>query len=195
MQTQIRGSKVMSEPGKKALFLDRDGTINFDPGYISDPKLIKLMPGAAAAIRRARDQGFAIAVITNQSGVGRGLIEADVLTKIHDRLNELLQSEAGARVDYFACCVHHPADECNCRKPLPRLVFEAQAHLGLDLSKSAFIGDRMTDIDTGKSASVRFTVLVRTGQGRAEEAQLGSEKPDYVADDLSEAVDWVLAQG
>ncbi|HEY8278266.1 MAG TPA: HAD-IIIA family hydrolase [Bdellovibrionota bacterium] len=185
----------MAEPLKKALFLDRDGTINIDPGYISRPELLELLPGAAAAIRKARDQGYLIAVVSNQSGVGRGLIAPEMLGKIHERLNELLQMQAGARIDYFACCTHRPEDECHCRKPLPRLVYEAQAHLGIDLARSALIGDRLTDIRTGKSAPVGLTVLVRTGDGKEEEgriAEADQPNPDHVADDLGAAIAWVL---
>jgi histidinol-phosphate phosphatase family protein len=180
----------------KALFLDRDGTINLDPGYLSQPDQLWLLPGAAAAIRRARDHGFKIAVVSNQSGVARGLIAPEMLPEIHKRLNELLQAEAGASIDFFACCTHHPSDECLCRKPLPRLVYEAQAALGVDLARSAFIGDRLTDIRTGKTAPVRFSVLVRTGEGRGEEARIAlpEDRPDFVADDLGEAVSWILAQ-
>lgn len=184
--------------GTRALFLDRDGTINLDPGYISRPEAVTLLPGAAAAIRRARDQGYAVVVVSNQSGVGRGIIQAETLPKINARLNELLQQEAGASVDYFACCTHHPDDLCSCRKPLPRLVYEAQAALGVDLRRSALIGDRLTDVATGKSAPVGRTVLVRTGDGREQEKLLPSrpaaERPDHVADDLSAAVDWVLSR-
>lgn len=186
----------MANFGKKVLFLDRDGTINLDPGYISQPGLIRLLPGAAAAVRRARDAGYLIAVISNQSGVARGLIAPETLPLIHERLNELLFLEAHASIDFFACCTHHPADECNCRKPLPRLVYEAQAYLGADLSRSAFVGDRITDVRTGKGAPVRFTVMVRTGEGREQEAKIASpeDTPDYIADDLAGAVDWLLAQ-
>ncbi len=189
----------MAEGKIRALFLDRDGTINLDPGYINHPSAIQLLPGAAAAIRRARDHGFKVVVVTNQSGVGRGLIQADVLPKIHDRLNELLEKEAGARVDYFAACVHHPDSACLCRKPLPRLVYEAQAAMGIDLSHSVLIGDRLTDVATGKSAAVGLTVLVRTGDGCQQEALLGSSPdpkaaPDHIAEDLGAAVDWVLAR-
>ena len=185
----------MAEKPKKALFLDRDGTINFDSGYIAKPELVQLIPGAAAAIRRARDHGYSVAVISNQSGVGRKLIAPEVLPKINARLNELLRAEAGGFVDYFACCVHHPAEECLCRKPLPRLVYEAQAILGADLRHSAFIGDRLTDILTGKSAPVRHTVLVRTGDGLEAERQITeADRPDHIADDIAGAVDWLLAQ-
>jgi len=184
--------------GKKAaraaLFLDRDGTINIDPGYLSQPSQLRLIPGVAGAIRRARDQGYAIAVVSNQSGVGRGLIAPDMLPQIHARLNELLEAEAGAHVDHFACCTHHPSEECRCRKPLPRLVYEAQAHLGIYLPHSVFIGDRLTDIRTGKAAPVGRTILVRTGEGRAEEQKIAvpDDQPDYVANDLVDAVNWLL---
>jgi len=186
----------MAERGQKVLFLDRDGTINLDPGYISQPGLIQLLPGAADAICRARDAGYLIAVISNQSGVARGLIAPETLPLIHERLNELLFLQAHASIDYFACCTHHPVDECNCRKPLPRLVYEAQAYLGADLSRSAFVGDRITDIRTGKGSPVRFTVMVRTGEGREQEAQISrpEDRPDFVAEDLASAVDWLLAQ-
>lgn len=188
----------MGEGTARALFLDRDGTINLDPGYISKPGSLQLLPGAAAAIRRARDRGYRIVVVSNQSGVGRGIIPADVLPQINARLNELLQREAGASVDYFACCTHHPDDLCSCRKPLPRLVYEAQASLGIDLRRSALVGDRLTDVATGKSAPVALTVLVRTGDGCEQEkllqARASEEAPDHVAEDLGAAVDWVLAR-
>lgn len=197
MCPRILGRFRMAEGTSRAFFLDRDGTINLDPGYISHPSAIHLLPGAAAAIRRARDRGFKIVVVTNQSGVGRGLIPADVLPQINGKLNQLLQQEAGASVDYFACCVHHPDSGCQCRKPLPRLVYEAQAALGIDLSRSVFVGDRLTDVATGKSAPVGLTVLVRTGDGCQQEALLGASPspdnaPDHIAEDLGAAVDWAL---
>lgn len=184
----------MSKHLKKALFLDRDGTINIDTGYISDPAGMRLLPRAAQAIRKARQHGYTIVVISNQSGVGRGLIAPEMLPKIHEHLNEMLEAECGARVDYFACCTHRPEEECKCRKPLPRLVYEAQAHLDLDLKQSALIGDRVTDIQTGKSAPVGFTILVRTGEGAEQEKKLGALVPDHIAGDLDEAVDWLLGQ-
>lgn len=187
----------MASGSRKALFLDRDGTINIDPGYLSQPDQMRLIPGAAKAIRRARDKGYLIAVITNQSGVGRGLIDPDTLPRIHARLNEMLEQEAGASIDFFASCTHHPSENCRCRKPLPRLVFEAQAELGVDLAQSAFIGDRLTDVRTGKSAPVGRTILVRTGEGREQEGQIAGaeDRPDFVADDLGAAVDWLLKGG
>ncbi len=184
----------------KALFLDRDGTINIDRVYINDPRLIELIPGAARAIRRARESGYKIVVITNQSGVGRGIIDPHVLPEIHERLNELL-AEEGAKVDLYQICIHSPQERCQCRKPLPKLVLDAAKKMSLDLSNCVFIGDKLTDVTTGKNAKCGLSILLRTGKGAQEEllAQITPkpdpmETADYVADDLAEAVDWILTR-
>jgi len=184
---------------RKALFLDRDGTINIDRVYIADPDLIELIPGAAEAIKRARDEGYVIVVVTNQSGVGRGLIEKDALPKINDRLDELL-AKHGTHIDRYQMCLHTPKDYCDCRKPLPKLVIDAAREMSLDLSQSAFVGDKLTDVATGHRAHCGSSILVRTGKGRNEELRLSldpanvpeEERPTYVADDLSAAVSWLL---
>lgn len=184
-----------------AFFLDRDGTINIDRVYINDPRLIELLPGAANAIRKAQDAGFKIVVVTNQSGVGRGLISAQELPKINARVDELLEKEAGAAIDLYKICLHTPADACDCRKPNPKLVQEAAVELGINLQNSVFIGDKLSDVATGKRAHCRYSILLRTGKGRQEEllAQLTAvphpeESPDFVADDLLAAVTWSLAK-
>ncbi len=197
------GPKLMPAQKKKpALFLDRDGTINIDRVYINDPRLIELIPGAAEAIRDAKNAGFVIVVITNQSGVGRGIIDIHVLPTINKRLDRLLLARSGVAVDLYKMCVHAPQENCNCRKPKPTLVLEAAKELNLDLKNSFFIGDRLTDIATGKAAACKANILVRTGKGDNEGRlyQLGSKKnrnpkeePDYVAEDLRAAVDWILA--
>lgn len=184
---------------RKALFLDRDGTINIDRVYIADPDLIELIPGAAEAIRRARDAGYVIVVVTNQSGVGRGLIKLETLPKINDRVDELLAKE-GTHVDRYQICLHTPADQCECRKPKPKLVEEAAKEMDLDLKSSVFIGDKLTDVATGYRAGCGINILVRTGKGKSEELMLlldptnvpQEEKPSYVADDLSGAISWLL---
>ncbi|NUM88404.1 MAG: HAD family hydrolase [Bdellovibrionales bacterium] len=182
---------------RPALFLDRDGTINVDCVYIADPDLISLIPGSARAIRRAQDAGYLIVVVTNQSGVGRGLIAPDAIPRIHERLEKLLREEAGAAIDRYGICVHAPAENCGCRKPRPRLVREAAEALGIDLANSVFVGDKLTDVATGRRSGCGRSILVRTGKGSDEETKAGNapdeERPDYVADDLAAAVDWVLA--
>lgn len=184
---------------RKALFLDRDGTINIDRVYIANPDLIELIPKAGEAMKLAREAGYLIVVVTNQSGVGRGLIERDMLPKINGRLDELLAME-GTHIDRYQICYHTPMDHCACRKPLPKLVEDAAREMNLDLAQSAFIGDKLTDVATGHRAGCGANILVRTGKGKSEELMLlldptnvpEEEKPSYVADDLSGAIAWLL---
>lgn len=184
---------------KPAFFLDRDGTINIDRVYINDPVLIDLIPGAGKAIKRAQEAGFLIVVVTNQSGIGRGIIEPKVLPKIHERLDMLL-AQVGAKVDLYQICIHAPKENCDCRKPKPKLVFDAQKKLNIDLSRSVFVGDKLSDVAAGKHAKCGYSILVRSGKGENEEmlTQMGKkipaeEIPDQICDDLSSAVDWSLA--
>jgi D-glycero-D-manno-heptose 1,7-bisphosphate phosphatase len=186
--------------GRGAFFLDRDGTINVDFAYIAEPDLIELIPGSAEAIVRARNAGFLVVVITNQSGIGRGLIQPEAMPRIHARLDELLRP-VGAKIDDYRFCVHAPEMNCDCRKPRTKLVEDAVAALGIDLSRSVFVGDRLSDVATGKSAGCAYSLLVRTGKGVQEEESLRlsppppeTEVPDQVVDDLSAAVDWSLAR-
>ncbi len=180
-----------------ALFLDRDGTINFDRVYINDARLVELIPYAGKAIALAHAEGFKIVVVTNQSGVGRGIIPKGELEKIHRRLDELL-AQVGASIDSYKICEHRPEDGCDCRKPKPRLVFEAAKELNLDLSRSFFIGDKISDVATGKNSGCKASILLRTGKGEKEETllQLNSQitvKPDRIEKDLYESVKWILA--
>ena len=180
-----------------AFFLDRDGTINIDHVYINDPKQIELIDGAAEAIAKAREVGFAIVVVTNQSGIGRKIIEPGALPRIHSRMEQLLVTASpGARIDRYEMCIHHPDENCDCRKPSPKMVLEAARQLNIDLQQSVFVGDRLSDVATGKNAGCGLSILVRTGKGLEEEKLIeGSgpaEQPDFVADDLAEAVGYAL---
>lgn len=184
---------------RPALFLDRDGTINIDRVYINDPRLIDLIPGAAEAISDASAAGFAIVVVSNQSGIGRGIIDPKVLPKIHKRLDQLLKKQAGAVIDSYKFCEHAPSEDCECRKPKTKLLEEAAKEMNLDVSRSYFIGDKLTDVATGKAAGCYKNILVRTGKGDEEDRlyelshkKNQAEKPDYVADDLRAAVNWIL---
>lgn len=180
-----------------AFFLDRDGTINIDHVYINDPANIELIAGSADAIARAREIGFAIVVVTNQSGIGRKIIEPGALPRIHAQMEKLLAEEApGALIDRYEMCIHRPEENCECRKPSPKMVLEAARQLNIDLAQSVFVGDRLTDVATGKNAGCGLSILVRTGKGAEEEKLIKdaspAERPDFVADDLAEAVGFAL---
>ncbi len=178
----------------KAVFLDRDGTINEDPGYLNDPERLKLLPGVAESLGRLKKAGFRLVVISNQSGVNRGLIPDGVLEKVHARLNELLAA-AGGQIDRFEFCVHRPDEECECRKPKPRLILDATQALGIELGRSFMVGDKLSDLQAGRSSGCRASLLVRTGDGAKTEREGGNAVADFIADSLPAATDWILSQG
>ncbi|MEE9614154.1 MAG: D-glycero-beta-D-manno-heptose 1,7-bisphosphate 7-phosphatase [Thermodesulfobacteriota bacterium] len=179
--------------GGGAVFLDRDGTINEDSGYISDPDDLKLLPGAAGAIKRLNDAGVPVIVITNQSGVGRGYYTEDDVRAVNRRMTELLGLE-GAEVDGIYYCPHRPEDDCGCRKPATGLLDAAARERGVELARSFMVGDKASDVGAAKAAGVK-SVFVLTGHGRAERDRLEEKgpAPDFVAEDIGEAVGWIMA--
>lgn len=172
------------------IFLDRDGTLNRDDGYLADPAGLVLLPGAVEAVAALNAAGVKAVVITNQSGVGRGLIDAGALDRIHERLAALL-AEGGARLDGIYACLHRPDEACACRKPGVELARRAARKWGLDVRRSAMIGDKASDLDLGRRLGGR-SILVRTGWGRQTESELGAtDRPDYIARDVYDAVQWL----
>jgi D-glycero-D-manno-heptose 1,7-bisphosphate phosphatase len=156
----------LAEPAPRpAAFLDRDGTIIRDTGYLHDPAAVELLPGAAAAIRRFRDAGWAVVVVSNQSGIARGLYPEAAYHAVQARLAELLAA-AGARMDAAYFCPHHPeiTGPCECRKPGIRLFEQAAREHHLDLGRSIWVGDRPSDVEPARHWGGR-AFLVRTGQG------------------------------
>lgn len=154
-----------------ALFLDRDGVLIEEVEYLARPRQVRLIPGAAAAVRLAHDAGWKVVVVSNQSGVARGLFPESALSEIHRVIASELLAEAGAVIDAFYYCPHHPTEgigpyriECDCRKPKPGMLLRAAAELGIDPSKSWMVGDRLTDLQAGAATGCR-TILVRTGYG------------------------------
>lgn len=174
---------------KPFVFLDRDGTLIVERNYLADPEQVELLPGVADALRRLRAAGYGIAVLTNQSGVGRGYFDLNRVEAIHARLRELLEKE-GASLDAIYICPHTPEDDCACRKPRPGLVEQADFHHKIDRNRSFIIGDKACDIDCGRNVGMT-SILVRTGYGASLERELSS-RAGYVADDLSSAADWIL---
>jgi UDP-glucose 4-epimerase len=181
------------EPGR-AVFLDRDGTINEDPGYLSQPSQLVLLPGVGEALAVLRRAGYRLVVVSNQSGVGRGLIAPDMLPRIHDRLDELL-SAYGAWIDRYELCIHRPEEDCDCRKPKAKLLVDGARALGVDLDRSYMVGDKLSDLGAGRAAGCAASVLVRTGEGEGAERELKPGQADFVADSLREAADWIAARG
>ncbi|MFZ5875327.1 MAG: D-glycero-alpha-D-manno-heptose-1,7-bisphosphate 7-phosphatase [Nitrospirota bacterium] len=172
------------------VFLDRDGTLNHDEGYMSDPDRLVLLPGAAEAVAALNAAGVKAVVITNQSGVGRGLVSREALARVHERLAALL-AQRGARLDGIYSCVHCPEEGCDCRKPGTALAVQAARDLGVDVSRSAMIGDKSVDLELGRRLGGR-TVLVRSGEGRKTETELSSSmRPNHIADTIYEAVQWL----
>ncbi len=178
-------------PPRRFVLIDRDGTLNVEKNYLSDPAQLELVPGAAAAIRRLNRAGYGICVVTNQSGIARGYFSLDRVAEIHARLAELLAAE-GAAVDGVYICPHGPDDDCTCRKPLPGMIEQAAADHGFDPALAVVVGDKEADIGLGKAVGAT-TILVRTGYGRQVEA--AGSAADYVVDDLPAAIDLICAGG
>jgi len=181
---------------RPAVFLDRDGTINEEMGYINHLSRFRLLPEAAPAIRRLNEAGLPVVVITNQSGAARGYFPYSLVEEVHDHLHRLL-AQGGARLDAIYTCLHAPEDGCACRKPKPGLLLQAAQDLNLDLSRSFLVGDRYVDIQTAANAGVRG-ILVLTGYGLGEYEHLRAQsqaQPVNIATDLLEAVEFILSTG
>ena len=186
---------------KPAVFLDRDGTINEQMGYINHISRFVMLPRAAAGIRLLNEQGIPVVVVSNQSGLARGYFPESLLTAVHEEMHRLLALE-GARIDGLYICPHHPEAKeerfrlvCNCRKPNTGLLEQAAVDMGLDLQRSYVIGDRWSDLRCGAAVGAA-TILVLTGYGRGDACYIGpgqAVQPDYVAENLEAAVGWILA--
>lgn len=185
----------------RAVFLDRDGTICAEVGYINSIEQMRLLPRSARAIHFLNQHGFKVVVVTNQSGVARGLIPEPHLVDIHAEMIRQLKEE-GAFLDGIYYCPHHPEEgnppylqECRCRKPATGLLEQAALDLNLDLSLSYMIGDHYSDIECGKRIGAK-TILLLTGHGRQalDRQEEWPSRPDHIAADLYDAVLWILQQ-
>jgi histidinol-phosphate phosphatase family protein len=188
-------ARQRSRSTRAAVFVDRDGTLVVERGYLSDPDDLELLPGVPAALRTLHAAGYPIIVISNQSGVGRGLFPLSRVYAAMARLRRELRAHA-VELDAVYFCPHRPEEGCACRKPGTELLERAADDLLLSLPHSTMIGDKLLDAATGKNAGGRG-VLLRTGYGHDEERRIESEpvplRPDYIAEDLAAAVTWVVA--
>jgi D-glycero-D-manno-heptose 1,7-bisphosphate phosphatase len=154
--------KFMATPAEGwTIFLDRDGTVIHDVGYPSDPQQVRLLPGAGEALAQLQQQGFHLILISNQSGIGRGLITEDQALQVHRRVLASL-AQCGVSVDAAYYCRHGPEDGCSCRKPMPGMLLRAAEELDLDLSRAFMIGDKSSDIEAGMRAGCRTILLTTT---------------------------------
>lgn len=175
---------------KRAVFLDRDGTINIEKEYLYQARDFEFIPGAPEAVRLLNQAGIMVVVVTNQSGVARGYYTEEDVENLHHHIERELD-RSGAHVDIWLYCPHHPdgrgsyALPCDCRKPLPGMLHEAARRHDIDLENSIMIGDKLADIEAGQAAGCR-TILVRTGYGADEEQYVGPET--VVCDDVLTAV-------
>jgi D-glycero-D-manno-heptose 1,7-bisphosphate phosphatase len=188
--------------GRAAVFLDRDGTISEEVGYVNHLSRYRLMPRSAEAIRMLNEAGYLTFLTTNQSGVARGYFSDTLLHTVHEKLQRLLAAE-GARLDGLYVCPHHPEEgqppwrtRCDCRKPQPGMILRAAREHGLDLARSWAIGDSVVDIQAAAAAGVRG-ILVLTGYGRGlveHQPQRFTVRPAHTAEDLVGAVRYILEQ-
>jgi D-glycero-D-manno-heptose 1,7-bisphosphate phosphatase len=185
---------------RPAIFMDRDGTLSHEVGYVNHPSRFRLYPWTADAVRAINKAGWLAVVVTNQAGIARGYFPQSVFDEVQQAL--VTQVEAGgARLDAVYACVHHPSagkppyrQDCDCRKPRPGMLRRAEAELGAELTQSWVIGDRHGDLQLAWNVGARGA-MVKTGYGRGELTHLApswSKQPDLVAENLLEAVERIL---
>jgi D-glycero-D-manno-heptose 1,7-bisphosphate phosphatase len=182
-------------PLRPAVFLDRDGTIAEEVGYLNHASRFRMFPFVAGAIHRLNEAGLPIIVVTNQSGVGRGFFPESLVQIVNEMMTQQLAA-AGAKIDAIYYCPHVSAENCNCRKPKTGMLDRAAREHALDLQRSYVVGDRYGDIELARNARAR-SILVRTGYGEGEltwHAASWPVQPDFVAQDLTQAADWILRQ-
>ncbi len=184
---------------RRAVFIDRDGTLNADIGYAGDPSRVRLLPNAGEAVCRINGSGLAAVIVTNQSGVARGLITEAQVKMVNRHVVDSLAA-FGAKIDGVYYCPHHPEGKlaeftrrCDCRKPLTGLLEMAAADLEIDLGQSFMIGDKASDVEAGVRAGAK-SILVRTGYGNSaiQELEKRNMPIAHVAGDVLEAVEWIV---
>lgn len=180
----------------KAVFIDRDGTINVDGPYLSDPNKLKLYPGVVSGIKRLNKNGYKVIIITNQSGLARGFFSRETLEEIHNELKKRL-NKGGACIDAIYYCPHHPDDNCECRKPKTVLFEKAIADFGIDTDASYVIGDRTVDVVAGHRICCKTILVPERGKEKQVEQEKSNSpvRPDYECKRFISAVNWILKGG
>jgi D-glycero-D-manno-heptose 1,7-bisphosphate phosphatase len=171
---------------KPAIFLDRDGTLIEEVNYLSRVEELRLFPSTRAAVRSFKDNGFLVLVVTNQSGIGRGIFSVEAMHSIHQQI----QAELDGAIDQFYFCPHLPCDGCVCRKPNPGMIKAAQSEFEIDMERSWTVGDKKIDVETGQVAGLR-TALVLTGYG-TQHRDLLKRSPNIISNDLGAAAAGII---
>ncbi len=175
------------------VFLDRDGTLIVEKHYLKDPEQVEFYPGVVDGLKRLQDEGAVLIIVTNQSGVARGFFDVNDVERVNRHIVRSLQEQEVTITNVYYC-PHHPDDQCLCRKPEPGMLIRAGEASGLDMHAAFMVGDKMADVQAGKNAGTH-TILLLTGYGKKElEAAGGDVAADYVAEDFSEAVEWILTK-
>ncbi len=170
-----------------AVFLDRDGTLNFDPGYLKRAEDFRFLPGVKSALKKLSAHGLKLFVISNQSGIGRGLITRADVQRIHKKMTAELK-KSGVVLQEVLICPHRPDAGCGCRKPSPKLIQQAARRHKLNLWNSYVVGDKLTDVETGVRAGLQTVLLAPAKSSR------GAIQPDHVSSNLAGAARWILGR-
>jgi len=187
----------------KAIFMDRDGTVSHEVGYINHITRLRPYSYSAQAVKLVNESDFLAILITNQAGVARGYFEENMVKQVHSLLQKKMKQEANANFDDIYYCPHHPEvgeppyrQNCNCRKPKPGMILDASAKHNIDLTESYMIGDKISDVEMGIKNGLKG-ILVLSGYGRGEyefQSKNWNITPNYIAENLLEAVKWILNQ-
>jgi len=177
--------------GNRAVFIDRDGTINVNVEYLDTPDNFRMYPTVGEGIKQLRDKGFKIIVVTNQSGIARGYFSHETLEKIHRRMKDEFNKH-GVTIDAIYYCPHHPDENCSCRKPKIGMLEKAIKDFDIDARHSFFIGDRMLDVETGYKVGCKTVLVPERKDLVGQERKESIIEPDYVCDDFISGVKWIL---
>ncbi len=182
---------ISVQPGT-AVFVDRDGTLNQDSGYVTSPDQLVLFPGVPEAIARLNQLGVLVLMVTNQSAIGRGMMTIEDLESIHVRLASLIRPY-GASIDGIFSCPHHPQDGCGCRKPERGLIDQAVERFSLDLSKCYLVGDKRSDLEVAKKVAIPGVLVLTSpySKGAIQARDEGEVPIEHVAESFAQAVDWI----
>ena len=183
---------MISPAPRRAIFIDRDGTLIADKDYLHKPEEVQFIKGAVAALKRAMNAGFQIVMVTNQSGVGRGYFTLEDVAKVHEHIAREMAVEQVSMLHVYVA-PEAPDAPSRGRKPSPQFLFDARDAYRIDLARSYMIGDKLIDLECGWNAGVRRSILVRTGYGaNTEVKERGNLRDAVVVHDLCDAIDWIL---